>query len=77
MARPVHELVRDDGVARRVFFLQAADRGRGQDRVATQDLESADVRPVVDLRRREAMPAGVPRKESDRHAAEIPGEVGV
>src|SRR5450432_2409659 len=70
MARPIDELVRHDRVARRILLFQASDRRRRQQSVTTEHLESADVRPIVDLARRVAMPPRMPREEDDGDAAE-------
>src|SRR5207245_2447352 len=63
VARPVQELLRNDGVARRQFLLEASDRGGREQRVAAQELEAEDVGPVIDLRGAEHVPAAVPRKK--------------
>ena len=45
--------------------------------VAAEHLEAADVRAIVDLRRRQAVPAAVPREKRDGNAAESTRDVGV
>src|ERR1700693_491885 len=77
MPRPVDELIREDGMAGRALFVQTPDRRGGQDRVAPQHLQTADVRPVVELRRSVAVPAPVAREEGDRHTRELSREVRV
>ena len=68
MPRPIDELVGNHGVAGRELLAQAAAGGGREQRVAAQHLEPADVRPVVDLGRRDAMAPSVPRQEGDGDA---------
>ena len=57
LARPVQELLRNDGVAGRQLLFEASDRRGREQRVAAQELEAEDVGPVVDLRGPEHVPA--------------------
>src|SRR5450756_1719372 len=80
-ARPhlgtVVELVGHDHVERLELFAQAADGAGGQHVVHPQRLHAPDVGAVVDLAGKDAVPARVSGKKSDRHAVDIAEEVGV
>ena len=66
---PVHELVGDDHVQRRVFLLQRAHRGHGEDALHAQRLHRVDVGPEVQLAGQQLVAAGVAREEG--HAAPL------
>ena len=63
LAGAVEKLRRQDNVARRVFLLQAADRGHANDPAHVQRTERIDIRAMIQLVRQKAMAAPVPRQK--------------
>ena len=67
----VDELVGDDQGRRLGLRLQAADRARSQDLLHAEAGQRPDVRPVVDLVRRELVALPVAREEGDRPTTDV------
>ncbi len=66
----VDELIDDDEVARHQILAQAADRRERDDVGDAAALQRVDIGAEIDLRRRQEMPAPVPRHEHDPLSAE-------
>src|SRR6267142_5944760 len=62
----VEELIRHHEVQRLVLLLQAADSARRENPFDAEHFEAVDVRPEIELRRKDAVPDAVPRQE--RHS---------
>jgi hypothetical protein len=69
---PIHELIGDDHVQRRVFLLERAHGGDGEDALHAQRLQGVDVGAEVDLAGRDAMAAPVAGQEGDLAPLERP-----
>ncbi len=68
--RLVDELIDDDDVAGSKLFPQAADRADGQQELDAEPLQRVHVGAKVDLARRDAVTAAVPRHKRHADAAE-------
>ena len=64
-AGPVEKLRRQEHVARRIFFLQTADRRDANNPANVQRTQRVNVGPMIQLVREDAMPAAVPRQKID------------
>lgn len=62
---PVHELIEDDEISWPDIGLETADRARSEDLPDSEHPECLDVRPIVDLVRRDGVPGSMARKEGD------------
>ncbi len=70
--RPVDVLIDGDEHPRRELFAHRADRRERHDLLGAEHLQREDVRAVIDLVRRDAMPSPVPRQEQHPRFAEPP-----
>ena len=71
----IEKLVGDDDIERRVFGLEAADRAGRDDALRSQQLESKDVCPEVELRWKQTVTRAVPRQKRDPLSAERAEEI--
>ena len=71
-AGPIIKLRWQDDVARRVFFLKAADRGHTYDPADVHRPERINVRPMIQLMRQQPMPAVVARQKINLPAVHRP-----
>src|SRR5690606_36386522 len=67
----VNQLIRDEEGARSQSRGETADRGGSNDGVDSEMSERPQIRPIVDLVRRESMTGAVPRQECDRASGEL------
>ncbi len=70
--RVVDELVREDEIARLIFLLQRAHRGRGDDPADAQAVEGPDICAVVDRMGWDRVPLAMPGQEGDWDPTEVP-----
>src|SRR5262249_58558305 len=71
--REIDELIGDDQIEWPDVVLHAANGGDRDDPLHAERFQAPDVRAEVQLGRRQAMPATVPRQEDDRAAVEGAG----
>src|SRR5262249_27555145 len=75
--RVVEELIGYDEIQRRNVLLHAADGAHGDHRLDAQSLQPVDVRPIVDVGRRQAMAAAVAAQEDHGGDPQTPDPIGV
>ena len=71
LARPVVKLRGQEHIARRIFFLQTADRGHANDPAHVQGTERIDVGAMIQFVRENAMPAAVARQKIHLPAVQL------
>jgi hypothetical protein len=62
-AGTVEELVGDDEIERAMFFFERPDGAQRNDAIDSERFHAVDIRPEIQLRRRDAMPAAVASEE--------------
>jgi hypothetical protein len=75
-ARAIEKLIGHDEVERPEILTQAAHGARRQDPFDAQQLESKNVGPEVELRRRQPVADAVPREKGDAPAAQRGNDIG-
>src|ERR1700730_17719273 len=77
MTGAIVKLVGNQKIQRLQIFLQGADRAHGDDSLDAQLFHRMNVGAVIDLRRKEAVPARVAREEGDTLSLERTHHKGV
>ena len=71
---PIDILIDQNELPRRQLLFQRSDRAKCQDAIDTRTFQSVDVGAVVDVRRRNAMTAPMPRQKRDADTLKSPDQ---
>ena len=74
LAGAIEKLRGQEHIARRVFFLQTADRGHADNPANIQRTERVDICPMIQLVRKHAMAAPVPGQEINLPSMHLPAD---